>query len=65
MVGESGKYGPGAGPIWLDDVKCIGNETTLAQCNHSDFGVTDCDHTEDVSVVCATGEESQSFSQCN
>ncbi|XP_060590612.1 deleted in malignant brain tumors 1 protein-like isoform X2 [Ruditapes philippinarum] len=57
MVGKSGKYGPGTGPIWLDDIKCLGNETSLAQCNHSDFGVTDCDHTEDVSVVCATAAQ--------
>lgn len=39
--------------IWLDDVVCIGNESTLASCSHSPFGdIGDCNHEDEVGVRC-------------
>ena len=46
------KYGQGSGLTWLDDVDCVGGETVLFECAHAGWGVEDCSHSEDASVVC-------------
>ncbi|KAL9908665.1 tequila isoform 2-T2 [Glossina fuscipes fuscipes] len=50
-------YGPGSGPIWLDQVSCLGNETALDKCNHWTWGENNCNHTEDVSLSCNYGSK--------
>jgi len=44
---------PGRGMIWLDDVVCEDScHIPLSQCSHSDWGVNDCSHHEDVYIAC-------------
>ena len=53
MIGN--RYGPGTGPIWMDNMACNGNETSIANCNYfppGGWNVHNCDHTQDVSVSC-------------
>ncbi|NXE29834.1 DMBT1 protein, partial [Ardeotis kori] len=49
----SARFGWGAGPIWLDDVSCTGEETDFFQCQAKTWGVHNCHHGEDASVMCA------------
>ena len=46
------RFGPGQGPIFLDDINCSGNESNLTQCGHRGLGSHNCRHHEDAGVVC-------------
>ena len=59
------RFGAGPGPIWLDDMRCAGNESSLLDCPlaggrraRDSIGVHNCKSTEVVGVRCmAAGEE--------
>ena len=45
-------YGPGSGPVWLDNLACTGSEGTILNCSHAGVGTHNCAHSEDVGIIC-------------
>ena len=51
-VFHSGYYGPGSGPVLMDNVRCNGSEKHLDECPFKGWGITDCTHNNDAGVEC-------------
>ncbi|XP_071138604.1 uncharacterized protein [Mytilus edulis] len=45
----------GVGIIWLDDVHCTKKTNGIDMCRHTEWGIHDCSHGEDVGVRCLGG----------
>ena len=46
----------GAGLIWLNKVNCVGTEISLFNCDANFSGSHDCNHADDVGVICQPSE---------
>ena len=45
-------HGRGKGPIWMDNLNCIGNESKITDCIHNGFNIENCNHAEDAGIEC-------------
>ncbi|XP_078579964.1 neurotrypsin-like isoform X3 [Branchiostoma floridae x Branchiostoma japonicum] len=58
-LARTGSYfGRGEGVIQLDNVDCVGTETSLDMCPHPAWQAHDCSHKEDAGVICDFDETS-------
>ena len=48
------RFGRGSGEILLDNVHCSGSESLIMNCPHNGWGVHNCGHNEDASVICSS-----------
>ncbi|XP_061742164.1 lysyl oxidase homolog 3B isoform X1 [Nerophis ophidion] len=47
-----GRMGQGLGPIYMNEVKCTGNEKSIWKCPFKNITSEDCQHTEDAALRC-------------
>ena len=47
----------GVGVVWLEGVGCHGNESRLTECQLSGWGLSQCDHTQDIGITCDGNRE--------
>ena len=52
-------FGRGSGPIHLDDVACVGTESSLFNCGYTSYH--NCSHHQDAGVRCIVSKLKQNF----
>ncbi|XP_003383610.2 PREDICTED: tyrosine-protein kinase receptor UFO-like isoform X2 [Amphimedon queenslandica] len=60
-------FGMGSGRILLDEIICNGSESRLVDCDmdRESIGTHDCDHSEDVGVICTEINSANAVSVCS
>ena len=51
---DSAHFGRGSGPIWMDDLECVGDESALWLCDFDGWGDEDCGHDDKLSASFST-----------
>lgn len=53
-VSAASSFGPGDGMIWLENMDCSSEHLNISDCQHSGWGNTNCDHSQDAGIICLT-----------
>ncbi|KAL2102764.1 hypothetical protein ACEWY4_001932 [Coilia grayii] len=61
---RGGHFGQGSGQIWMNDVQCVGTESTVKDCRSQRWGARNCSHNQDAGVICS-GVKLVSSSPCS
>ena len=54
-AGDQASFGQGNGPVFLSNLGCTGNESSLLNCSNQGIGVVYCLDFNDVGVICPSG----------
>ena len=49
-------YGEGNGQVWLNNLHCVGTESSIKYCSHRGWGMNNCSHSQDVGIQCTPGK---------
>ena len=53
-------FGQGTGRIFMDELNCNGNETSIMDCPYNSWGRHNCRHSQDAGVQCSSdGDKSE------
>ena len=53
---KAAAFGRGQGKIWMTNVRCTGNESSITQCAHIGLEKGNCSHSNDAGAVCSSGK---------
>ena len=52
---NAAQFGRGTGPVWLAQVGCTLNDTSLSNCSLGiPIGTNNCNHGQDAGIICFT-----------
>ena len=62
---NAAQFGRGTGPVWLAQVGCTLNDTSLSNCSLGiPIGTNNCNHGQDAGIICFTQFSKQSLHRC-